>query len=143
MIRALRSKSLWALVLPFAIAGMALAGGPDCTKTKTASGEVKHCVLSKSVVKTAELTEDGAVITLEGKSEQAATHLKSHLETHAKGGGSDCPGCPMAMDGVESTVKLTKKGGKITLHGTSDETIQAVQDWAQKPFSCCGEREKA
>ncbi len=138
MIRALRSKSLWAFVLPFAIAGLAFGGGPDCAKTQTASGEVKHCHLSKSVTKTAELTKDGAVITLEGKSEEATSHLRSHLEMHAKGGETDCPGCPMAMEGVESTVELTKQGGKITLHGTSDQTIKTVQEWAQKPFSCCG-----
>ncbi len=138
-----RSKPLWTLILAVAVAGAAYAGGADCHgKGAAASAGDKgaHCKLMKNVTKTAKLTEDGAIVTLEGKTDEAVQHIKSHLETHAN--HEACPDCPMSMDGVTSEVKLTDKGGEITLTGSNTDTIKAVQEWAQKPAGgCCAGHE--
>jgi len=133
-----RSKPLWTLVIAVAVAGAAYAGGADCHgKAVAASAGDKgaHCKLMKNVTKSAKLTEDGAVVTIEGKTDKAVKDIKSHLENHAK--EEACPGCPMAMEGVTSEVKLTDKGGEITLTGSNTDTIKAVQEWAKKPAGAC------
>jgi len=133
-----RSKSLWTLVLAVAVAGAAYAGGADCHgkgAAAAAGDKGAHCKLMKHVTKTAKLTEDGAIVTLEGKNDEAVQQIKSHLENHGK--EEPCPGCPMSMEGVTSEVKLTDKGGEITFTGSNVDTVKAVQEWAKKPAGAC------
>lgn len=144
----LTSKTLFSMAIALAAFGVAFAGGPDCHKDKAAAVHAKaekgyHCHLSmsKDVAKTAKLTDDGAVVTLEGKSDDAVAFIKSHLTTHAKNAG--CENCPFEMEGVSSKVKVTDKGGKVVFKGSNPEAIKHVQDWAQQPYACCGEKESA
>ena len=141
-------KGLMALALPMALVGVAYGGGADCHKkdgqaaAAHASGEKgSHChlTLTKSIVKTAKLTDDGAVVTLKGKTDEAVEVIQAHLENHERAGS--CPNCPMSMDGVTATVKLNKKGGEVALTGASPETVKRVQEWAQKPAACCEGKE--
>ncbi|HKY33618.1 MAG TPA: hypothetical protein VJV23_13895 [Candidatus Polarisedimenticolia bacterium] len=141
----LTSKTFWAAALPLALCGAVFAG-EDCHgkdgKAAHAHGEKgKHCMLAKNVRKTATMTDDGAVVVLEGKSDEAVAHIKEHLGNHEK--GADCPGCPMGMEGVSANVKLTDKGGEITLKGASPDAVKKVQEWASKPAgACCSGHEK-
>lgn len=133
-------RSLIALALPLAITGLTLAGGTDCPHAKataTSHSEDGHgCDLAKNVKKHATMTEDGAVVTMTGKTAEAIEHIKSHLSEHAK--GAECKDCPMSMANVTTTVKLTDKGGEVTIKGSTPEAIQAVQKWAKEPAgSCC------
>ncbi len=138
----LRSKALWALVLPIAVSGLVYAGGPDCHgKGVVAAGKGHGCTLSKNVVKTAKLTDDGAVVTIEGKTSEAVGHIKTHLEAHVKNAKeAGCPGCPLAMENVTVEVTLTDKGGEINAHGSTPEAVKALQEWANNP-SCCSSHE--
>ena len=149
MVRLLRSRSLWALALPLVICGSVYAGGAHCDHEKGAAAAANdkaengtHCNLAKNVSKTAKMTNDGAVITLVGKTDEAVAHIKEHLANHEKGG--DCPDCPFNMDGVHSTFKITDKGGEITMTGSSPDAIKKVQEWARKPAGdCCGKSKSA
>ncbi len=142
----LRSKSLVALVLPLFACGIVLAGGADCAKdaAKTAQAGEKgtHCHLSmtKEISKTARLTDNGAVVTLTGKTPDSIALVKSHLSTHEKGEKGSCADCPMEMDGVSATYALNETGGEVTFTATDKSTIKKVQKWAEKPASCCSEK---
>jgi hypothetical protein len=132
----LRSKAFWAFVLPLAVAGAAYAGGADCDHGKvTAAGKGAHCNLSKNVVKTAKMTDDGAVVTLKGKNDEAIGHIKTHLTAHQKGEG--CEGCPLTQEGVSTSVEITDDGGTITVSASTPETVKTVQEWANKPVGAC------
>jgi len=142
----LRSKSLVALVLPLFAFGIVLAGGADCAKEseKAAKAGEKgaHCHLSmsKEISKTARLTDTGAVVTLTGKTPEAVALVKTHISTHEKGEKGNCADCPMEMEGVSTTFALTETGGEVTITATDKGTIKKVQQWAEKPASCCGEK---
>lgn len=138
--RLLLNKGFWALALPLAICGAVWAGGEDCHHKGAAAhaGKGMHCNLGKNVSKTARMTEDGAVVSMEGKTEEAVKHIQAHLEKHNEE-GAGCPGCPASREDVEATVKVTDKGGEITLTGKTPEAIKAVQEWASKPGACCSE----
>jgi len=130
----LRSKALWAVVLPIAFVAAAFAGA-DCDKDKGDAAKGAHCNLAKKVVKEAKMTDDGAIVTLKGKNAEAVSHIKEHLEAHAK--GEACPDCPLSMAGVTTKVEMTKDGGTITAIGNSPETIKAIQEWANQPADAC------
>ena len=131
----LRSKALWALVLPIVLVGAAFAGA-NCDKGKAeAAGKGAHCDLAKNVVKDAKLTDDGAIVTLKGKNAKAVSHIKEHLAAHAN--GESCPGCPLSMEGVTTQVEMADDGGTLTATGDSPETIKAIQEWASKPVGAC------
>jgi len=135
MRKVLRSKLLWALVLPIVLVGFAFAGA-NCDHGKSvAAGKGAHCNLSKNVVKEAKMTDDGAIVTLKGKNAKAIGHIKEHLAAHANGEG--CEGCPLTMDGVTTKVEMTDDGGTFTLTGSSPEAIKAVQEWASMPVGAC------
>jgi hypothetical protein len=148
-----RSKSLLALAgaaIALMVCGAAYAGGEHCNHGAATvaahdhgeHGEMgEHCNLAKNVTKKATMTQDGAVVVMEGKTAEAIQHIKAHLEEHQKG-TADCPDCPMGMDGVTSTVKITEKGGEITMTGSDAKTIKAVQEWANKPTPCCNGKSK-
>ena len=150
----LRSNSLLgpaAAAIALLVCGAAYAGGEHCNHDTNAAaahahgakGEMgAHCNLSKNMSKTATMTESGAIVVMEGKTEEAVQHIKTHLEEHVKG-QADCPDCPMGMEGVTATVKITEKGGEITLTGSSSQTIKAVQEWASKPTACCNKGKAA
>jgi len=150
MIRRLRDGSLWALALTtsLAVCGAAYAGGANCNhgdKVVAAHDkheEGSHCNLAKNVSKSAKMTEDGAIITLKGKTPEAIKQIQTHLAAHEK--GSDCPDCPFSQEGVTAKVKMTDKGGEVTLTGSSPEAVKAVQEWAKKPAGdCCGKMKSA
>lgn len=140
-----------------AAAGAAYAGGADCQHGKAAvaasrdhgehgdhgqKGHTTGCVLSKNVTKTAKMTEDGAIVTLEGKTDEAVRMLKVHLEEHQES-GEGCEGCPMGHEGVKASISLTEKGGTVTLTGSSADAIRTVQEWAKKPAgACCSGKEQ-
>jgi TusA-related sulfurtransferase len=131
----LRSKALWAVVLPIAFAGAAFAGA-NCDHGKgEATGKRAHCNLEKKVVKEAKMTDDGAIVTLKGKNATAVSHIKEHLAAHAD--GEDCPGCPLSMEGVTTKVEMSDDGGTLTVSGSSPESIKAIQEWASKPAGAC------
>ena len=135
----LRSKVLWAVVLPIAFVGAAFAGaGCDHDKGE-AAGTGAHCNLDKKVVKEAKMTDEGAIVTLTGKNAEAVAHIKEHLAAHAN--GEACPNCPLSMDGVTTKVEMTDKGGTITATGNSPETIKAIQEWANQPAGACCKHE--
>ncbi len=140
----LRSKALVALAIPVLAIGVALAGGPDCHGKKdasTAAGKGAHCnLLSKDIAKSFELTDDGAVVTLTGKSEKAVEHIKAHLATHEE--NADCPDCPLNQEGITAEIEVTGNGGVIKAHGSTPETIAAVQKWAKAPAGQCCSGEK-
>ncbi len=135
----LRSKGFWALVLPLALCGAAFAGGADChgkgTVVSAGSDNGAHCNLAKNVKKEARMTDDGAIVTLKGKNEDAVGHIKAHLGAHEK--GESCPDCPLSLEGVTTRVELTDDGGTITISGSTPETIKAVQEWANRPAGAC------
>ncbi|HEY3174233.1 MAG TPA: hypothetical protein VGK94_00570 [Candidatus Polarisedimenticolia bacterium] len=145
--RLISGKSLLALVLPMAFSGLALAGGADCAHEKAATATAdhemgEHCLFAKNVKKSAKMTEDGAVVTLTGKTDDAVEHIKSHFASHEK--GEPCEDCPFNKEGVTSSVKVTAKGAELTLKGATPEAIKAVKEWAGKPVaSCCTKHEKA
>ena len=136
----LRSKALVALVVPVFMAGVAFASGAPCHGEQAAAGAGSHCNLFKNIVKTAEMTDDGAVVTLKGKTPEAISHVKSHLESHSK--GEHCPNCPLSQEGITTKIEITEDGGVITATGSSDETIKAVQEWAKVKDCCCGKGAK-
>src|SRR6266850_797433 len=103
----LRSKVLWAVVLPIAFVGAAFAGA-HCDKGKAeAAGKGAHCNLDKKVVKDAKMTDEGAAL------------IKEHLSAHAN--GEACPDCPLSMEGVTTKVEMTDDGGTFTENGTTPE----------------------
>jgi len=131
-------KSLLALALPFALAGMTFAGGEHCNHGKeTAAGTEKGegCPIAKGVKSVARMTDDGAVVTLTGKNELAIQHIQAHLKAHQA--GESCPDCPLSRTGVTTQVDVTNDGGVFTVHGNSPETIKAIQEWASKPMGAC------
>jgi len=131
MLRGTRGAGRWglALALCLVVGGIAWAGGA-------------RCQLAKGVSKSAKMTDDGAVVTLKGKTPEAVKMIQAHLTVHEKGG--DCPDCPFSMEGVTSKVKMTEKGGEITMTGASPEAVRAVQEWAKKPAGdCCGKQKSA
>jgi hypothetical protein len=131
----LRSKILWAVVLPIAVVGAVFAGA-DCDKGKgEAAGKGAHCNLDKKVVKEAKMTDEGAIVTLRGKNAAAVAHIKEHLEAHAK--GEACPDCPLSMEGVTTKVEMTDDGGTITAIGGTPEAVKAIQEWANRPAGAC------
>ena len=136
-------KSMIALLLPVVITGLALAGGTDCphAKATAAAAEKGHgCDLAKNVKKHATMTDDGAVVTMTGKTTEAVEHIKSHLGSHEK--GEECKDCPMSMANVTTTVKMTDKGGEVTMKGSTPEAIKAVQTWAKEPAGSCCDKHK-
>jgi hypothetical protein len=144
----LRSKGLMAMALAAFCFGFAFAGGADCHKkdgaTAAHAGEKgAHCHLgmTKNIVKTAQKTDNGAVVTFTGKTDEAVEFIKAHLSKH-EAAANDCPECPMTMEGVTTSVKMTDQGGKVTLVGSDEKTIKRVQKWAVQPAACC-EKEKA
>ncbi len=141
----LRSKALVALAIPVLAVGVAFAGGADCHGKKDASvaaGKGAHChLLSKQIAKSFELTDDGAVVTLTGKSEQAVEHIKAHFASHDE--GASCPDCPLNKEGISAEFEVTETGGVIKAHGSSPETIEAVQKWAKAPAGQCCSGEKS
>jgi hypothetical protein len=144
--KVLRSKGFWALVLPVFLAGSVFAGGADCNhksaEVAKAGKGAAHCnLLSKQVAKNVKQTDDGVIVSLEGKTETAISHIKEHLSAHAEG-ATDCPNCPLSMDGVTAKVKMTKTGGKITAKGNSPEAVEALKEWANKPVGTCCAGEK-
>ena len=152
-------KRFLALLLPLAIVGVAVAvgvsvaagvsfaGGHDCSGKAVAAhghGEGSHCPLAKGVSKHATMTDNGAVVVLEGKDADAVKRIQEHLSEHQKGDGDECPGCPFGTEGVSATVKMTDKGGELSLTGSTPEAVKQVQEWAKKPAgSCCGGMKKA
>lgn len=133
-----RSKALIALVLPVLAVGFTFAGA-DCDKGKTvAAGKGSHChLMSKQVAKSYELTDDGAVVTLTGKTEKAVSHIKDHFAMHEK--GEECEGCPLSQEGVSAEFEMTDDGGVITVHASSEDAVKSVQKWAKAPAGqCCG-----
>jgi len=145
----LNSKSLLALALPLVVFGFSYAGGPDChgkdakaAAVHAGSEKGAHCHLSmsKNIVKSAKMTNDGAVVTMEGKTEDAVNLIHEHLANHEK--GESCPNCPMQMSGVHASFKMTDKGGEVVLAGSDAETVKAVQEWAKKPAACCAGADK-
>jgi hypothetical protein len=143
-------KSFLAFLLPLAVAGAAYAGGMDCHGGDKAvaahhHGDEKgeHCALSKGVNKTATMTDDGAVVVLEGKDAEAVKRIQNHLAEHEKG-GEECAGCPFGMEGVSAKVRMTDKGGEVTFSGSNPEAVKQVQEWAKKPAgACCAGMKKA
>ena len=145
-------KTFWAFLLPLAICGAAWAGGDHCNGDKKGEkavaadhghGNGHHCALSKGVSKSAKMTDDGAVVTLEGKTDEAVKAIQEHLASHKDGDSAACPDCPFGMQDVRSTVKVTDKGGEVTFSGTTPEAVKGVQTWAKKPAgACCGDKEK-
>lgn len=136
--KALRSKALIALAVPLLAAGFTYAGGAHChgKAVAEASGMGAHCPLhSKDITKTFELTDDGAVVTLVGKTDKAVEHIKAHFAKHQE--GEACPGCPLDQDGISATFEVTNDGGTITAAGSTPETVKAVQDWAKAPAGQC------
>ncbi len=133
----LRSKVLWAVVVPLMLVGAAFAGAKCDHDKAEAAGKGAHCNFDKkSVVKDAKMTDDGAIVTLKGKNPEAVSHIKEHLAAHAN--GDSCPGCPLSMEGVTTKVEMTDDGGTFTVSGDSPETIKAIQKWAsQSAADCC------
>ena len=129
-----RSKGFWALVLPVVLSSFAFAGGPDCHGKDQAKAGA-HCKLMKNVTKTATMTDNGAIVVIEGKNAEAIGHIKSHLGSHVD--HADCPDCPFSMEGVTVGVKLLEKGGEVTLTGANADAIKAVQEWASNPAAGC------
>jgi hypothetical protein len=141
--KVLHNKSFWALLLPILMLSATYAG-TDCDKKSdvAAAGKGAHChLLAKNITKSGEATENGAIVTLTGKSEEAVAHIKEHLGAHAKGSG--CPECPLSMEGVTTTVKVTEDGGVITATGNSPETVKKLQEWAKMPAGQCCKKSKA
>jgi hypothetical protein len=150
-------KTFLAFLLPLAIVGAAYAGGEHCNGDKAAHhgdkalaghahGEHKgeHCALAKGVKKSATMTDDGAVVVLEGKDADAVKRIQAHLGEHEKKSAEECPGCPFGMDGVNATVRMTDNGGEVTFSSSNPETVKHLQEWAKKPAgSCCGGNKKA
>jgi len=146
-------KALLGVTAAFALmaAGAAYAGGEDCKHEKNdvvaahdhgAKDHAAGCALAKNVTKSAKMTDDGAVVMLEGKTDEAVKMLKSHLAEH-KESGEGCEGCPMGQEGVTAKISMTDKGGELTLSGSSPEAIKSVQEWAKKPAgACCAGMEK-
>ena len=141
-------KAFWTFLLPLAICGAAWAGGDHCNGDKPVaahhhdgdSDKGHACPLAKGVSKSAKMTDDGAVVTLTGKTDEAVKAIQKHLESHKEQGeGADCPDCPFGMEGVNATVKVTDKGGEVTFSASNPETVKTVQEWAKKPAgACCG-----
>ncbi len=105
-------------------------------KSQTASPEShEHCKLDKNVTKEAKIIDNGAVVTLHGKTDESIKIIKTHLEAHMK--GESCPDCPLSMKGVTTKVAIDDKGGSITASGDSPETIKAVQKWANGSAGAC------
>ena len=131
-------KALVALAIPILAAGVTFAG-VDCLKSgdTVAAGSGPHCrLLGKQITKNFELTDDGAVVTLTGKTEKAIEHIQDHLKSHDE--GEECPGCPLSRDGFEATFEITDEGGIITATGSSPEAVKDVQKWAKaKIGQCC------
>jgi hypothetical protein len=140
-------KTFLAFLLPLAICGAAFAGdGTGCSGkgVVAAHGDGEHCALAKGVTKKATMTDDGAVVMLEGKDDEAVKRVQGHLSQHEKGEGDDCPGCPFGMDDVSVKVKMTDKGGEVTFSGSTPEAVKHVQEWAKKPAgACCAGMKKA
>ena len=133
---ALRTKALLAVIVPAFLIGVSFVNGADCHGDKTvAAGTGTHCNLNKNVAKSAEMTDDGAVVTLKGKNAEAVEHIKTHLQAHNK--GETCPGCALSKEGVTAEVEITEDGGIIKAHGSSPETVKAVQEWAKMKDCCC------
>ncbi len=141
--KVLHNKGFWALMLPLLMVSATYAGG-DCAKKAdvAAAGKGAHChLMAKNITKKGEATENGAIVTLTGKTDEAVAHIKEHLEVHAK--GSACPDCALSMEGVTTTVEMTEKGGVITATGNSPETVEALQKWAKSPAGQCCNKSKA
>ena len=137
----LRTKALAALAISVLAAGVAFAG-VDCLKgaDTVAAGKGAHChLLSKQIAKSFELTDDGAVVTLTGKTERAVSHILDHFKSH--NAGEECPECPLSRDGVEASFEITEEGGTITATGNSPDAVEAVQNWAKaKVGQCCNQK---
>jgi hypothetical protein len=135
-------KALVALAIPIIAAGVTFAG-VDCFKgdDTVEAGSNPHChMLGKQITKSFELTDDGAVVTLTGKTEKAVGHIQDHLKSHNE--GEECPGCPLSSDDVETSFKMTDKGGVITATGSSPDAVKAVQKWAKAKVGQCCNQEK-
>ena len=137
------SKRLLSLVAGLAVAStFAVYAGEGCPHSKDAANKGddmgEHCMINKSVAKSAQMTQDGAIVTLAGKNNDAVKSLKSHLEMHQK--GEPCPDCPLSMKDVKTSIELTKEGGTLTFVASNPEALKAVQEWAKSPATagCCG-----
>lgn len=145
-LRSITGKSLLALMLPLAVVGVAVAGGADCPHAKAAAVHAhgtevgEHCLFAKNVKKEAKMTDDGAVVTITGKTDAAVEHIKAHFAAHEK--GEQCEGCPFSMENVKSVVKMTDKGAEVTMTGSTPDAVKAVQDWAGKKAGPCCDKMK-
>lgn len=114
------------------------AGGHDCTggdHAKQASAQ--HCPYNKNISKTAEMTTDGAVVTLVGKNKDAVEAIQGHLAMHKN--GEPCEGCPLSMKEVTTEFAANDKGGVLTIHAATPDAVKQIQEWASSPASsCCG-----
>lgn len=148
-------KSFLAFLLPLAIVG-AVYAGEHCNGDKAMAAEHhghkamgdhqhgEHCALAKGVKKSATMTDDGAVVVLEGKDAEAVKRIQEHLAEHEKGDEAACPGCPFGMEGVSAKVRMIDNGGEVTFSGSTPEAVKQVQEWAKQPAgACCGGNKKA
>ncbi len=130
------------------LSGLVFAGGADCHGKPVAEAGHKHaghegsCPLMKNVTKTAKMTDDGAVVTLVGKTDDAVKMIHEHLAVHGK--EHECEGCPVTMDGVSANININDTGGVVTLSGSTPDAVKAVKEWAAKPAgSCCSGKKTA
>jgi hypothetical protein len=137
------AKRLLSLAAGLAVAStFAVYAGEGCPHMKDAANKGddmgEHCMINKNVAKSAQMTHDGAIVTLAGKNDEAVKMLKTHLEAHQK--GEPCPDCPLSMKDVKTSISMTDKGGTLTFVASSPEALKAVQDWANSPSTagCCG-----
>jgi len=134
----LSGKGLIVLAVALALAGLTFAG-EGCKYDKGESAKAaygEHCPLSKGVTKTAQLTDDGAIVTLKAKNEKSIEHLKAHFALHEK--GEACPDCVLSMTGVTTRITETDDGGVLTVTASTPEALKAVQEWANgSETGCC------
>jgi hypothetical protein len=130
------SKALWALFLPVIMVSAAHAGAGCAKSAVQTAGAGAHCpMLSKQIAKQGEVTENGAVVTLTGKTDQAVEHIKAHLMKHEK--GEACTACPLTQDGITTTIEMNEKGGVITATASTPELVEMLHKWAKSPSACC------
>ena len=132
-------KAILALVLPVVMVGFVHAGAGCAKDAVQAADKGAHCPrMSKQIAKKGEVTDDGAVVTLTGKTEKAVEHIKAHLTKHDK--GEACESCPLSMDGVTAKIKVTEKGGVITATASKPELVKKLHTWAKSPSACCQDK---
>src|SRR5262249_12700540 len=139
----LSGKAVLVLAMAVCLAGAAWACDHDAKGASMAAKDGAmgaHCLMHQGVTKEAQITSDGAVVTMTGKNAEAIGHIKEHLAAHQK--GEDCPDCPLASKDVATSIQMTDKGGIVTMHGKTPEAVKAVQAWANSK-DCCSKDKKA